>query len=331
MKNTSAGNTIFFIICASSLIGVLSSCSSAPKRTMERTTVLSSAYSRLDLANTELAKGDMIPAQNDIDAAYIAALSIDNADLLTKVCLTKMTVATSVGKKRSESTNTKSFKIDGKTNETAAGVKLLTSADAQSILDEAKKFALRSSNPETNLAICSLYEARLLMSSATAANEVDNMKKALALCNDVEPKITKLKQYLAYLYRTRGEILFEQKEYDSAQKEFLAAAELHTKERYLSEIGLDWYFAAKSFSAADKKQAALDALQSALKYDRLDESPAGIASDYYGLAVVLLKGNPTPEEKKQAVEYAQYSAAIYRTGGFENEAKQSLSLVQNIK
>src|SRR5574344_545071 len=346
--------TVALLSLSSSLALLLPSCSSAPKRTMERTAVTDAAYSRLALANTELAKGDIVSAKNDADGAYKAALSVDNADLLTKVCLTRVTVATSSGARyasavasaatagtnaatagTSTATAGTSATAAGKSATTAGASATTTGAStaatgtspisAQAILDEAKKYAARSSDPDTLGAICSLYEARLLIGGKDTSSS-ESISQALSLCNTVESKLQKQKEYLAYLYRTRGELYALQHNSADAEKQFLAAASLHTSERYLSEIGLDWYLAAKAYAAEGKKSEAVQALNQALSYDRLDENTAGIGADYYGLAAVLLKGAPTVEEKKQAAEYAKYSAAVYEAGGFSDYAKKSTDL-----
>jgi tetratricopeptide (TPR) repeat protein len=358
--------TVALLSLSSSLALLLPSCSSAPKRTMERTAVTDAAYSRLALANTELAKGDIVSAKNDADGAYKAALSVDNADLLTKVCLTRVTVATSSGARyasavasaatagtnaatagtstatagASTATAGTSATAAGKSATTAGASATTTGAStaatgtsavsAQAILDEAKKYAARSSDPDTLGAICSLYEARLLIGGKDTSSS-ESISQALSLCNTVESKLQKQKEYLAYLYRTRGELYALQHNSADAEKQFLAAASLHTSERYLSEIGLDWYLAAKAYAAEGKKSEAVQALNQALSYDRLDENTAGIGADYYGLAAVLLKGAPTAEEKKQAAEYAKYSAAVYEAGGFSDYAKKSTDLAASIQ
>lgn len=284
------------------LVFLALSCSSAPRRTMERTTVAESAYSRLELANGELSKGDFVSARNDINAAYNSALSIDNVDLLTKVCLTKVTLATTA--------------VAGQNAE-----------DAHSVLAEAEKYAARSTNAETLLAICSLYEARLILDGTDGRADDASLDKALAICNEIENKLEKQKQYLAYLYRTRGEIYLQKKNYAEAQVQFTAAAALHTKERYLSEIGMDWYLAAQSYLLDEKKAEAVKALNTALQYDRLDENTAGIGADYYGLAMVFMHGAQNEAEKKQALEYAVYSEKIYTAGGFTDYAKRSAAFI----
>jgi len=299
MKRNSFAIKLAALIFTFNLLG----CSSAPKRTMERTDITDSAYSRLALANTELSKGDFVPAKNDLDFAYNSALSVDNADLLTKVCLTKITLETALSSENKNELN----------------------KNCLSYLKEAKSYASRSSDVELFNSICDLYESRILINDST------DFEKALSLCNRIEKIISKEKQYLAYMYRTRGEIYLAQKKNDLAVEQFLAAAELHTKERYLSEIGLDWYFASRAYSYSNQKQNALDSLQNALKYDRLDENTTGIASDYYGLAVVLSNSNPTDEEKLLAIKYANYSAQIYKAGGFDQYAEKSLALVNKIK
>jgi|SRR5574344_1157026 tetratricopeptide (TPR) repeat protein len=286
---------------------IISGCSSAPKRAMVVTTIADNAYSLLEQANMSMAKGNYIEAKSKTDEAYQKGLSIDNVDLLTKVCLTKVTLA--VATQTSDNDSAKLF------------------------LDEATTYAKHSTNADFLLSVCSLYEARLILNACTESQKFDDktIDDAFAMCNSVEPKVSKDAFYLAYLYRTRGEIYIVKENFDQAQKEFVAAANLHTKARYLSEIGLDWYYAARAYSRQGKKQEALESLDTALQYDRLDENTAGIGADYYGMAEVLLKNAPTEEEKKSALYYASYSAQIYKAGGYSELAQKSVDLVMSIK
>lgn len=286
------------ILAAAALLSVIvtvTSCSSAPKRTMERTEVANSAYNRLEVAKTELAHGDYQTSRNDFDLAYKEALSVDNADLLTKVCLSRMSYVIATG--------------DG---------------DAKQLLDEAKSYAERSKDSARLTAMCTLYEARLLLSNG----DETSLTQAWVLCEKSEEGLKKDGLYLAYLYRTRGEILFAQKRFEESEKPFEDAASLHIKERYLSEIALDYYYLARAYSAQQKKEAAINALENALKYDRLDENTAGLGADYYALAVVLTSGNPSAQDLVKSREYAIYSAKVYAAGGFDELSVKSLELAR---
>jgi len=293
------GQTIVLFVILTLYIFFVS-CSSAPKRAMEKTEITDNAYSRLSLANTELSKSDFVSAKNDLQFAYNASVSVDNADLLTKISLTRITLENAASTEDKKSIKEK----------------------CESYLQDAKDYSSRSSNPELFNSICTLYEVRIHLIDSS------DLEMALSLCNQIEKKISSEKQYLAYLYRTRGEIYLVQNKNSSAAEQFILAANLHTKERCLSEIGVDWYFAARVYSRDGKKQEALDCLQKALKYDRLDENTTGIASDYYGLAIVLLDNNPTENEKKLAKKYAEYSALVYKSGGFDSYAERSLTLLK---
>lgn len=286
------------VIAAAVILGIslaLVSCSSAPKRTMERSEVANSAYNRLEAAKTELAHSDYLTAKSDFDLAYKEALSVDNADLLTKVCLSKMSY-----------------------------VIITNDGNPKDLLDEAKSYAKRAADSERLSAMCTLYEARLLL-----ANEDEtSLTQAAVLCDESEEGLKKDGLYLAYLYRTRGEILFAQKKFAEAEKPFEDAADLHIKERYLSEIALDYYYLARAYSAQQKKEAAIGALENALKYDRLDENTAGLGADYYALAVVLNSNSPSAQDQLKSKEYAVYSAKIYAAGGFEELSEKSLQYAQ---
>lgn len=286
---------IFSVSVLAVLIICVTACSSAPKRTMERLEITNSAYNRLEVGTQELSRGEYDSARNDFDSAYNLALSVDNNELITKVCLSKMSFSMAVG-----DNNAKAF------------------------LEEARSYAKDAENSAKLLAICSLYEARILLLEETEAS----LARAGKLCADCEDEIKKDPQYLAYLYRTRGEILIAQKNYAESIKQFSNAADLHTKERYLSEIALDWYFMAKAYSSLNKGQEAVKALENAVKYDRLDENTAGLGADYYALAVVYKNGNAGVADINKSKEYAERSAKIYKAGGFEELAEKSRKLLE---
>lgn len=282
-------------VLISVILLLTAACSSAPKRTMERTDISDSAYSRLEAANTALAHGDYQSAKQDFDTAYNEAISIDNADLLTKVCLSRISY-----------------------------VLVTQDGNVKDLIEEAKSYAARSSDIQRLNSLCVLYDARLLL----LQEEDSSLSNAWNLCTECEEGLQKDSLYLAYLYRTRGEILLAQKKYAESEKHFSDAAELHIKERYLSEIALDWYFLARACAAQQKKTEAIEALEQALKYDRLDENTAGLGADYYALAVVLNSGNPSSQEKEKAKEYALFSAKIYAAGGFVELSEKSLLYAQ---
>lgn len=287
---------VFFV----SAVFVFASCSSAPKRTMERTEIADDAYTHLETANRALAKGDLITARTDLSTAYSMALSVDNAELLTKICLSKI-----------------SFELNANTD----AEERIKAADEN--LLEAKNYSQRCTDIILYSSLCSLYESRLYL-------EKKQYDKAVEILNEIEINFKKNPEYQAYLFRTRGEIFLEQKNYESSQQEFNKAAEIHIKERYLSEIALDYYYLARAFSRGGNKALAKNALESALKYDRLDENTSGIGADYYALAVVLMSGNPDKEEKAAARQYALYSAKVFAAGGFEQLAVRSEEFAEKI-
>lgn len=307
IKNFNSERNWIYFSAAIIIVSFFAGCSSAPKRTMMVTTEANSAYSLLEQANISVSRGEITDANKKIKDAYQKALAIDNADLLTKVCLTRVTLENAVGTPGENS--------------------------ASLILQEAKEYAARSSNPEQMLAICSLYEVRISLGELTSGIKTDKatMENDLAICNGLEKTLAKEKYYLAYLYRTKGELFILQQKYPEAQAQFVSAAELHTKERYLSEIGLDWYYAARACSLGGDKQTAIAYLQQALQYDRLAENTSGIGSDYLGLAKVIVKESPTAVEKAQAVKYAEYSAKIYKAGGFDELAQKSLEFILTVQ
>ncbi len=75
----------------------------------------------------------------------------------------------------------------------------------------------------------------------------------------------------------------------------------------------------------------MDAIGNALKYDKDAENVSGIAQDYMAAANILAKKNPTSEEIKQAVFYAERAASIYRSAGMSQKADDCIAWITEKK
>ncbi|MCI5829835.1 MAG: hypothetical protein UHY90_03285 [Treponema sp.] len=194
-----------------------------------------------------------------------------------------------------------------------------TGTDYSNDLNEARHFAETSGQKDFLLSLCTLYEADIKGADA-------DFEKV----NATEKNVSKNPYYLALLYRIKGNCYAQKMNYNSAILFYTKAAELHTKECYLAEIGLDWYQAARMYSLNGDKANALKALDSALKYDRDAENTTAIGSDYFAKALVLTKGNYIEAEKAQAKENAQWAKEIFTAGGYTNMAERCVQLLKTI-
>lgn len=186
--------------------------------------------------------------------------------------------------------------------------------DLNSVLSEAKFFARRSSEKDSLLDLCALYEVRVMLTRVRLSNEKNlsesERKNLLEILSQCEKSVSKEPYYGGFLSRTRGDVYVSLSDFKNAEKSYLEAAQIHTKNRYLYEIALDWYGAARACSLGGDKSGAVNAIENALKYDRDAENSAALALDYLAYSKILLKGEPTESEIKKAKELENISEKI---------------------
>lgn len=290
-------------------------CSSAPKRAMLVRDVATQATSYFEMGNNELAAGQIESAGINLQKAYTLAASVDDADLLCRISLSaviyRLAVATADVSAVSARGSQNAIPFAGLSSET--------------LLARAQEFARRTTRADVLAAICAVYEQKNAITKRGARADFSGAHAALKTS---EERLAKEPYYLAFLYRTRGDVYEMQQNYAQADASYRAAAELHVKNRYLYEIGIDWYSAARVRSLAGNKEAALEAMENALRYDRDAENTPAIAADYFAIARILVKGTPSEQEKSRAVRSALWAAEIYEAGGFVEDALSALTFAE---
>ena len=282
-------------------------CSSAPKRPMLVTDTYTLAHSRLENANNELLSGKLSAAKRSLSESYSLAVSVDSAALLTKICLSGVSYKILEKQLGDNSDSEKSPSIQTEK-------KSFLDGDMDSVLGEAKSFARRSSEKDALLDLCALYEVRVMLARLHLSNEKNlseaEKKNLLEILSQCEKSVSKEPYYGGFLSRTRGDVYVSLSDFKSAEKSYLEAVQIHTKNRYLYEIALDWYGVARACSLGGDKNGAVNAIENALKYDRDAENSAALALDYLAYSKILLKGEPTESEIKKAKELENISEKI---------------------
>lgn len=282
-------------------------CSSAPKRPMLVSDTYTLAYSRLESANSELLSGSLEKAEKSLRESYSLAYSVDNSDLLAKICLSGVSykiLAARLGKASS------SLPASAFLPSSSAGRKIsFLDGSADEILGEAKAFSRRSSSSGYLLDLCSLYGVRAELSLQEDLSE-ERKNELLAVLSRIEKNVSKEAYYGGFLRRTRGDVYVSLSDFKSAERFYLEAAEIHAKSRYLYELALDWYSAARAFSLDGDKEKAVEAIEKALKYDRDAENTQALALDYLAYSKILLKGESSEAEKRKAWELEIISEKI---------------------
>lgn len=278
----------------------LFSCSSGPKRSMLITTVLNSCNSSLEAANGAILSGDYEKAQGLLSTAQNQAVSIDNSDLLISVNLAYISLCLSYNPPRTD--------------------------DAKLYLTKMEKLIEPSNNKKYSESLYSMAKTRILIAEKNTDenfnNIIEEMNKALSGFKDDLYNLAQCYSIIGDLYRINSD-------YKSAQKYYEDSVKIYTNEHYLSEIGITWYKIAQNYSLSGNKKGALEALNSAIYYDRCAENSMALGADYYIKGVILLKGNPTPAEIEKANDSFIHSAEIYNAINLPELAQKSLNLVNN--
>ena len=284
------------------LIFLSTGCSSGPKRQMYISTIHNSCVDSIEAANSCILNGNYSQAEELLIKARSQAVSIDNYDLLLSVSLTHVSLYLSYNPPEIEK--------------------------AKLYLEQAYTLSEQTNKLEESELLCAMSEARILI----AENEVQKNFKTIIDKMDDAKKVFKNNPYnhaqcdsiLGDVYRLSGN-------YKEADKVYNEAAKLFTDNRYLSEIGITWYKIAQNHSQSGNIKKALEALNTAIYYDRCAENSMALGADYYIKAVILLKGKPTEANKNEAKKSLKHSAEIYNAANRKELAEKSLELLKTLE
>lgn len=273
------------------------SCSSGPKRSMLITTVYNSCQNSLEAANSYILSGDYEQAKTLLSTAENQAISIDNYDLIISTNLAYISLYLSYNPPRTD--------------------------DARLYLNKVSAFISESDNPKYNESLYNMAKTRILIAENNINEDfnkiINSMEKSQSGFKDDPYNLAQCYSIIGDLYRIHGD-------YKNAEKNYSDAVKIYTNELYLSEIGITWYKIAQNYSISGNKKAALEALNSAIYYDRCAENSMALGADYYIKGVILLKGNPTPAEIQKAKDALIHSAQIYNSINLPELAQKSLDL-----
>ncbi len=300
------------------------SCSSSPKRAMLVTDTSDAAANFYDIANGELVSGQIESAGGHLQQAYNLAMRVDDADLLCRISLSAIIYKLNLK-------NENLYEIDPVTQlpkmiQDISADTPFYGLSANDLLNLAKTYSSRSNNPDMFSCVCSLYEIRIKL----AQNETLDVNSLVSKMKSEEKYLSKEPYYLAFMYRTQGNVYAYDKNYEKAHESYLQSAILHTKERYLNEIGLDYYGAARMSSLNGNKKKALEEIDIALKYDKDAENTVAIAADYFAYGLILLKGECTNDEKQRAKNAILWASSVYNAGGYYEESQNCKKVADSL-
>jgi len=290
--------TISGLIIAGSMI--FSACSSSPKRAMQINTVYSACKSTLENANSAILGGNYDKAKAMLSQAQTQAISIDNYDLLISVNLAYVSLCLSMNPPDTEA--------------------------AMDYLEAACGFIPFSAYNDHNKALCTMAKLRIAIANNSVSLDFNGLLKEL---KEAQKELGSDPFNQAQCMSILGDLYRIKNDYANAEKAYTDAAKLFTSERYLSEIGITWYKIAQNRSLSGNKKGALEALNTAIYYDRCAENSMALGSDYYIKGVILLKGKATAKEREEAKAAFLHSAGIFDAIGNIDMANRSMAVIEN--
>jgi tetratricopeptide (TPR) repeat protein len=262
-------------------IVILASCSSAPKNPGDIITMRSAAEKELALGNREASHGNYETAIAALRECKRKAILSDDWGLIIRTSLSLGNVLFTMGN--------------------------IDSAFAE--WEEALELAQKHGNREI-LSIARIYAARgkLLSGRASAQSVLDEVTREA-----VNIKTDNL--HIAFSWQVRALALKENKSYREAENAVKRSLDIHTKENSLENVSYDWYLMGSIRSLSGNTQGALQALESAIQYDRRIENSFGLAASWRAMGDVYTKAG----NMEQAAWAYTRAKAIYVALGRENE------------
>jgi tetratricopeptide (TPR) repeat protein len=250
-----------FVLCAA--------CSSAPSKPAEIYTDRNLAASQLDMANKTANQGRYQDALIVLEEARRLAVASDDPALRIKTALSRGNIYFSIGRHDEAFKDWESAAAEGE----AAGQRDLA-------------------------ALARIYTARgrLVLDSPErrAGLQVEEIR------NQIRFEISHIKdddQAVAMCWMVLGMAEKELGRYPEAETAVKEALNIHEKGLFLEEAAYDWYLIASIRSVSAQYAAALEALHTAIYFDRRAENGFGLASSWLAMGEVYLKdGQPAGAE-----------------------------------
>jgi tetratricopeptide (TPR) repeat protein len=278
----------FFFSIVFSII-VFSGCSSAPKKATEIFTDRNTAIKQLDLANYTANRGQYESALVVLEGARKLALGTDDPPLRLKTSISRGNFLFALGR------NTEAF------------------AEWISASDEGD-----ASGEPVLAALARIYSIRakiVLLDTETGTTNVEELKNqliremAVVKSDDNATAVGNIALGLAEKQMGR---------WADAESAVKKALSYHEGGLFLEEAAYDWFLIASIRSMAGNYSASLEALETAIRFDRRAENGFGLASSWQAKGDVLKKAGRDGE----AQAAWQRAAEIYRAIGLNNLAEK---------
>ena len=270
------------------------SCSSTPKKPAQILAGRNMATNQLNLANQTAGQGRYADALLILDEARRLALTTDDPVLRIKTSTSRGSILFYLGRHDEAFAEWESAAAEGD----ASGEPVLA-AMARVYAIRARLVLLGSENPQGGNAAATAaaqYKTQI-------AAEMDKVKS--------DPVSS------AACYVTLGMAEKQLGNWVDAEAAVKKALAIHDKNLYLEEAAYDWFLIASIRSVAGNYDTALDALKSAISYDRRAENGFGLASSWQAMGDVYQKAG----RNEEAASARRRAADIYRAIGLEINEK----------
>jgi len=242
----------------------LISCSSAPKNSGYIYEMRIYAETDLETGNKEASKGNFNLSLSMLKESKRKGILTDDSSLIIRSALSLGNVLFSVGQ------DEEAF------------------SEWNAALAEAQKL-----NDSELLSISKIFIARgrLISGRAGAQPVLDEVTREA-----VNVKTDKL--YVAFSWQVKGLALRELKNYNEAENAVKQSLAIHDKEKIFENASYDWYLIGSIRSLSGNTAGALEALETAIDYDRRIENSWGIAASWRAVGDVYRKNGRINESNE---------------------------------
>jgi len=287
---------IKLIIILLTIILLVPACSTKPKNPGDVYDVRKQAEAQLALGNRQADRGGFETALVILDEALRLAVAADDPGLRIRVGLSRGNVLFSLAR-------------DEEMAEAWNGA-----------LGEAERIG----NGEL-AAVSRIHIARGKLLSTERAEDMP--AAAQSVRDEVNRNLAQIKDryYTAFAWTIIGLAERELERFTQAEAAVRRALEIHEKDRYFELAATDWFMIASFRSLSGNYRGALQALESAIAFDRRVENAWGLANDWRAMGIVYrYMGNA--EASRAAYVRA---AEIFQAAGNSEAAAEARSYADN--
>jgi len=277
------------------LLIFFSGCSSAPRRPDEVFVIRNTAANQLNLANHNAAQGRFEDALLIMEDAWRLVLSTDDPVLRINTTMSRGNILFSLGRYDEAFLAWESASAEGE----ASGLPLLA-ARSRIYAIRARLVQLSSESPDGGPAADAEAQAlRAQVLQQNAALRSDNSAAATG-------------------YLTLALAEKQLRRWADAESFAQRALRIYERARFLEDAAYAWFIIASIRSLSGNYDSALQALRTAISFDRRAENGFGLASSWHAMGDVYQNAGRI-EESRNAHRRA---AEIYRAIGLERRAEE---------